>query len=150
MKILLLWPQDKQVPAVDKYVDYCPIKAAYMDDAVIPQLQTVLENPYIGERGKKRVLLAVIESMFYSIPYKSAQVGEVRTLRSMVKLKPQDIWDFNMEIVTDVNAYAAKVAEFAPNVIDLTSSITVAKETSDPAVDLFYYPKEVISVIENW
>jgi len=150
MKVILLFPQDKKLPDTESFTEYCPTKAAYMDDEYIPGLKEVLKKKYLDRGGRMRMLLVLMESLFYTLPYISKKESGKYTLRSLVRLKKEELRDYDIELYSNINKYNDMIKQFEPTVVDLTDVIRTQQQTHDPAVELFYYPKEVIDAIEAY
>jgi len=148
MRLILLWPNNK-IPTIDTWTEYCPANAAYVDDEFIPKLKEVITHQYLNSGSRARLLLVLVESLFYSMPFIHSKDGDEYTLRSLVRLKPISIRDYNITIVSNLEDYKSEIKKYGENVIECGDVIRKERKSTDETVELFYYQREIIDVIEN-
>ena len=147
---VLLWGSE-DVPTEDKWVVYNPIKAALAKDRYIPGLRTIVESsPYMKKNASRAIMLDLVEPIFFVIPFIDRVEDGTYVLKALVKLKPADIQDFGVVICKNEGEWNNAKLAYDPEWMDFTYAIETEKRTTDPAVELLYYPKEVIDVIENY
>ena len=152
MMTVLLWGS-KDVPTVDKWVVYNPVRAAMANDPFIPDLRKVLQaSEYLHQYASKAIMLDLVEPIFFVIPFIDRVEDGTYVIKSLVKLKPKEIQDFDVEIYsneTDFNRVAKNYTD-ADRWLEFTHAIQTERRTTDKMVETFYYPKEVIDVIESY
>jgi hypothetical protein len=128
------------------------IRAVFGNDPYIKDLQTVLEaSPYMHKNASIAIMLDLVEPLFHVVPFIDRVEGDTYVLKSLVKLKDPALCDFNYEIVDSMTAYNKAVNDMgAGNWLEFSHAIQTESKTTDKNVELFYYPKEIIDVIEDY
>jgi hypothetical protein len=148
MKIIYLWGSST-VPKPKEWVEFCPLRAAYVEDDNIPAFNVRASHPYYNVGIRKKMYFVLTESSFFTLSYIDKVIGTKYVLKSMVSIKEEASRDYDVVIVTSETEYNNLLSKYS-NKVEFDDVIVKELVTSDPSVELFYYPKEVVDVIETF
>ena len=149
MKIIYLWGT-KDIPTPETWSDFNVLKAFYCEDDNIPAFNEVVQHPYYNVPMRKKMYFVLTEASFFTLSYIDKVENGVYTLKSMVKTKKPENRDYDIEIYTDADAYQTKLDSYGSNVVICDDVIRNKHVTTDPNVEMIYYPKVALKLMENY
>lgn len=146
MKIIYLWGSPN-VPVAAKWVEFCPRRAAYVEDEHIPAFNIKVAHPYYNVGIRKKMYFVLTEATFFTLSYIDTVKDGVYTIKSLVSIKEEADRDYEVIIVDSEALYNKVIAKYT-NKVEFDDVIVTESKTTDPNVELLYYPREAIDVIE--